>query len=197
MTLQEQKNMIRKEKKKIRDNLSPEERHKKSIALANIGIKAIKFKEDNQIAIFFPIQSEVNINMLVEKIKIKKCSFCLPEITDNKMVFRKYENPKKLVKSSFSILSPPSYTCEMSPDIILVPLVAFDSQGNRIGYGKGYYDRAIANERLKGKNPYLVGIAYDIQETSCIQVESTDIRLHAILTESRFKKFDKEYTDKS
>ncbi|AKK20259.1 5-formyltetrahydrofolate cyclo-ligase [Candidatus Liberibacter africanus] len=197
MTLQEQKNLIRKEKKTMRDNLSYESRHEKSVALANIGAKEIPFKKGMKIAFFYPIHSEVNVNILIDKIKDREFSFCLPAITGNKMVFRQYENPKNLVKSSFGTLSPPSYYREINPDIILMPLLAFDSQGNRIGYGRGYYDRAIAGARLEGKNSYLVGVAFNIQETPCIRAESTDIRLHAILTESRFHQFSAEYTEKA
>ncbi|AGH16905.1 5-formyltetrahydrofolate cyclo-ligase [Candidatus Liberibacter asiaticus] len=196
MTPREHKNLIRKKKMIARNLLSPAYRHMKSISLADLGAKKIPLKKKTKIATFYPMQSEVNVNILVDKIAHKECSFCLPAITGNTMIFRQYENPTDLVKSAVGTLSPPSYAKEMSPDLILMPLIAFDLKGNRIGYGRGYYDRAIADIRLEGKNPYLLGIAFDMQETSCIQAEATDIRLHAILTESRFSQFSTEHIEK-
>ncbi|WP_338064383.1 5-formyltetrahydrofolate cyclo-ligase [Candidatus Liberibacter solanacearum] len=174
----------------IRNLLSTTYHHTRSVALATLGAKKIPLKNGMKIATFYPIQSEVNVKIFLEKIRNKGCSFCLPAIKGNKMIFRQYDDPKYLVKEKFGILSPPRHAQEINPDLILMPLVAFDSHGNRIGYGKGYYDHAIANARLEGENPYLVGIAFDVQETSYIKVESTDIRLHAILTESRFDQFN-------
>ncbi|AHA27409.1 5-formyltetrahydrofolate cyclo-ligase [Candidatus Liberibacter americanus] len=190
MNRREKKHLLRKQKSVLRDLLSLKYRHSKSVALAILGEKKISIKPGMKIATFYPIKSEVNVNILVQKLKKKRCSFCMPSFKEDKMIFRQYTNKKNLVKSRFNILSPTINSPEIDPDIILIPLIAFDSVGNRIGYGKGNYDFAIANARLKGNNPYIVGIAFDIQETSYIQAEPNDIRMHAILTESRFCQFN-------
>ena len=72
----------------------------------------------------------------------------------------------------------------LDPDIMLVPLSAFDSTGHRIGYGAGHYDRAITRLHQKGLNPRLIGIAFDCQEVPSVPAEPHDVRLDAILTES-------------
>lgn len=67
---------------------------------------------------------------------------------------------------------------------MLIPLSAFDKTGHRIGYGAGYYDRAITRLHEKGLNPRLIGIAFDCQEVPSVPAEPHDVRLDAILTES-------------
>ena len=77
----------------------------------------------------------------------------------------------------------------LDPTLMLVPLAAFDARGHRIGYGGGYYDRAI--ERLHGKGiaPRLTGIAFDCQEVELVPDEGHDVQLHAILSESGLRAF--------
>jgi len=75
---------------------------------------------------------------------------------------------------------------------MLVPLAAFDRRGNRVGYGAGHYDRAIASLREKGKMPRLIGIALDVQEVSAIPFEIHDVPLPAILTESGMHVLDND-----
>ena len=77
----------------------------------------------------------------------------------------------------------------LDPDILLVPLSAFDRAGHRIGYGAGHYDRAIDRLKAKGGTPKLIGIAFDCQEVASVPAESHDVALDAILTESGFRMF--------
>jgi 5-formyltetrahydrofolate cyclo-ligase len=72
---------------------------------------------------------------------------------------------------------------------MLVPLAAFDARGHRIGYGAGYYDRAIAKLIDKGRPPRLVGIAFDCQEVPLVPNEDHDVILTEILTESGLRRF--------
>ena len=78
----------------------------------------------------------------------------------------------------------------LDPDIMLVPLSAFDRMGHRIGYGAGYYDRAIDRLRAKGRAPKLIGIAFDCQEVASVPAEPHDVALDAMLTESGFRVFE-------
>ena len=72
---------------------------------------------------------------------------------------------------------------------MLVPLSVFDARGERIGYGGGYYDRAIDRLRQKGLQPVLIGIAFDCQEVASVPEEPHDVRLDAVLTESGYRRF--------
>jgi 5-formyltetrahydrofolate cyclo-ligase len=73
--------------------------------------------------------------------------------------------------------------------VMLVPLAAFDIRGHRIGYGAGYYDRAIAGLMEKNMRPRLIGIAFDCQEVAGVPDEPHDVQLDAMLTESGLRAF--------
>jgi 5-formyltetrahydrofolate cyclo-ligase len=77
----------------------------------------------------------------------------------------------------------------LDPDLMLVPLAAFDGRGHRIGYGAGYYDRAIARLDAKGLAPRLIGIAFDCQEVARVPDEPHDVVMREILTESGWRRF--------
>jgi 5-formyltetrahydrofolate cyclo-ligase len=79
---------------------------------------------------------------------------------------------------------------ELSPALMLVPLAAFDGRGHRIGYGAGYYDRAIDRLRRDGHAPHLTGIAFDCQEVERVPDQPHDVILPQILTESGLRRFD-------
>ena len=72
----------------------------------------------------------------------------------------------------------------VDPDLMLVPMAAFDRLGHRIGYGGGYYDRAISRLHAKGRRPRLIGVAFDCQQVDVIPAEDHDVALDAVLTES-------------
>ena len=73
---------------------------------------------------------------------------------------------------------------------MLIPLAAFDARGHRIGYGAGYYDRAIARLQDAGKEPRLIGIAFNCQEVAKVPDEAHDVIVPEILTESGLRRFE-------
>jgi 5-formyltetrahydrofolate cyclo-ligase len=77
----------------------------------------------------------------------------------------------------------------LDPVVMLVPLAAFDSRGHRIGYGAGYYDRAIQRLRDKAIDPRLIGIAFDCQEVGRVPDEPHDVVIPEVLTESGLHRF--------
>ena len=85
-----------------------------------------------------------------------------------------------------ALLDPGSQAVELDPTVMLMPLAAFDRMGNRIGYGAGHYDRAIARLHEKGQQPRLIGVAFDLQEVEQVPHEVHDVPLSAILTQSGF-----------
>ena len=85
--------------------------------------------------------------------------------------------------NNFGILEPKNSKIEIVPDLILVPLVAFDRQLNRIGYGKGYYDRSLKKIKKYKKDAISLGIAYSFQKSKNIPVNRNDFKLDYIFTE--------------
>ncbi len=95
---------------------------------------------------------------------------------------RAYAFGDALVKGVWGIRVPPPDAPEVAPDLLLVPLLAFDRNGNRLGYGAGYYDMTIA--ALRAQKPVVaVGIAFAAQEVAEVPTTPRDVRLDLVLTE--------------
>jgi len=134
---------------------------------------------------FLPIRSEADIRPLMARFQARGARLCVPAILDKQtIVFRELLRDAPLISTGFGTSGPGTDAPVLDPDIMLVPLSAFDARGHRIGYGAGYYDRAISLLRQKGRKPTLIGIAFDCQEVAHVPDEPHDISLDAILTES-------------
>jgi len=99
------------------------------------------------------------------------------------MSFQSWVFKEPLYVNKFGILEPKNSIKEIIPDIIMVPLVAFDYRLNRIGYGKGYYDRSLRKISKIKKNAISLGIAYSFQKCKKIPINNHDFRLDYIFTE--------------
>jgi 5-formyltetrahydrofolate cyclo-ligase len=86
-------------------------------------------------------------------------------------------------------LAPPKEAAILDPQILLVPLSAFDVRGHRIGYGAGHYDRAIARLIDKGLSPRLIGLGFECQRVEHVPDEAHDVPLEAIITETGLHRF--------
>lgn len=179
---------IRNARLAARDAIPVEERIEKSLAMAEFGSGAIAFDPGAIISGFMPIRSEADIRPLMSHLRERGARLCLPVVLDREtIVFRAFEREAPLVKTGFGTTGPSPDAEILDPDILLVPLSAFDENGNRIGYGAGHYDRAIDRLRAKGKVPKLIGIAFDVQKVEKVPAEPHDVPLDAILTESGLK----------
>ena len=105
--------------------------------------------------------------------------------------FRELVRGAPLIDMGFGTVGPGPEAAVLDPVLMLMPLAAFDSQGNRIGYGAGYYDRAIARLKAKGITPRLVAIAFNCQEVEAVPAEPHDVPLDALLTESGLRRFNR------
>ena len=99
------------------------------------------------------------------------------------MSFKLWVFREPLYVNNFGILEPKNTKKETVPDLILVPLVAFDEKLNRIGYGKGYYDRSLKKIKKYKKKMISVGIAYSFQKCQKILTNKHDFKLDYIFTE--------------
>ena len=136
------------------------------------------------IAGYYPSNYEVDILNFLYKASKKKFRIALPIIkSSNKMSFKLWVYKEPLYVNKFGILEPKNSKKKIIPDLIMVPLVAFDNHLNRIGYGKGYYDRSLKKIRKINKNAITLGIAYSFQKCTQIPVNDNDFRLDYIITE--------------
>ena len=188
---QAEKAQLRKERLAARDALPPDLRIEKSLAIAEHGAEAVAMTPGAIVSGFLPIRSEADIRPLLSALRARGARVCVPVILDKiTIVFRELLPDAPLVAMGFGTFGPGPDAAVLDPDIMLVPLSAFDAEGQRIGYGGGYYDRAIDQLHKKGRSPALIGIAFDCQEVASVPTEPHDIRLNAVLTESGFRRFE-------
>ena len=147
-------------------------------------IKKHFYKRKITIAAYYPSYYEVNILNFLKEASKKKFRIALPVISSsNSMSFKSWIYKEPLYISKFGTLEPQNSKKKIIPDLIIVPLVAFDKKLNRIGYGKGYYDRSLRKIRKINKNVISLGIAYSFQKCTQIPVNNNDFRLDYIFTE--------------
>lgn len=181
---------MRAERLSLRDAIPAEMRIEKALAMADHAGEAVAFDPGTIISGFLPIRSEADIRPLMARFQARGARLCVPAILDKQtIVFRELLRDAPLISTGFGTSGPGPDAPVLDPDILLVPLSAFDSRGHRIGYGAGYYDRAISLLRQKGRKPRLIGIAFDCQEVAHVPDEPHDISLDAILTESGLRFF--------
>ena len=131
---------------------------------------------------YYPVNFEIDILEFLNKLENKGLQISLPVIKkNNKMDFYTWSSNDLLKLNSFGIPEPEK-TRKVIPDILLVPLVAFDSRLYRIGYGGGYYDRYIEKFSNK-KNLLTVGIAHSCQKINRVPINNYDKKLDLIITE--------------
>ena len=136
------------------------------------------------IAGYYPSNYEVDILNFLEEASKKKFKIVLPVIkSSNKMSFKSWIFKEPLYVSKFGILEPNNSGKEIIPDLIMVPLVAFDRKLNRIGYGKGYYDRSLQKISKIKKKTITLGIAYSFQQCATIPTNKYDFKLNYVFTE--------------
>ncbi|MDR6758859.1 5-formyltetrahydrofolate cyclo-ligase [Mycoplana sp. BE70] len=191
MTPKELKAALRNEKLALRDKMPVEARIEGSLAMADHAGDVIAIDPGAVISGFWPIRSEADIRPLMARLAERGARLSLPVVLDREtIVFRELVRGAPLIHTGFGTTGPGPEAALLDPEILLVPLSAFDVSGHRIGYGAGHYDRAIDRLRAKGRSPRLIGIAFDCQEVPSVPAEAHDVPLDAVLTESGFRIFN-------
>jgi len=133
---------------------------------------------------FMPLKSEISPLPLLQKLAAAGAQLALPKIAGRgqPLVMRAWNWGEPLEPGQWGIREPKADAPEVAPDIVLVPLLAFDRSGHRIGYGAGYYDLTIAQLRAR-KAVTAVGIAFAAQEVAAVPTTPRDARLDLVLTE--------------
>ncbi len=143
-----------------------------------------KFKKKYfKLALYYPSSFEANVFKLIENKYVINKDILLPAIEENnKMSFFQWKKKHVLLVNKFGILEPIK-TKPQIPSLILVPILAFDENKYRLGYGKGFYDRYLNKYLKKFSNILTVGIAFSFQKHHKLPVDKNDVKLDYILTE--------------
>ncbi|RTL52235.1 MAG: 5-formyltetrahydrofolate cyclo-ligase [Bradyrhizobiaceae bacterium] len=166
-----------------RNELSPAERE---TAARSLAAHALPIEQPPGLCVagFSSIRSEIDVAPLMQAFAARGASLALPVVTgeNRPLTFRRWTDDTRLVRGPYGIFEPSSEADEIEPDIVLVPLAAFDRAGHRIGYGGGYYDRTL--ERLrKSKKITAIGVGFSVQEIPAVPSSDHDARLDLVLTE--------------
>jgi 5-formyltetrahydrofolate cyclo-ligase len=136
------------------------------------------------VSAYWPIRNEFDPRPVLDHLRAQGHRITLPVVAGpNGLIFRLWNRHGALERAGFGTYCPPEQSPEYLPDILLMPLAAFDRRGGRIGYGAGYYDRAIA--KIDACKPNLrIGLAYSFQEVDQVPVDGHDKALHFVITEA-------------
>jgi len=173
-----------------REALTAAERAIASAFIARNVEAVLRETRPQSIGVYRAYDSEADTMGIMAAAEADGMRVALPAMVDPDLVhFRSYRSGDPLVPDALAILAPPDVTPVIDPELLIVPVTAFDRSGARLGKGRGVYDRAIAAARARGVRPPLVGIAFSVQESPAIPVEPHDIRLDWIVTETETLRF--------
>lgn len=189
----EQKQKLRNKCKQMRSNIPLQERTKKSEAICKKLLHAPEYVTYQHILVYAAIQSEVALNRFCDQAWKDKKSLYFPRVQQKDMEFYRVEKWEQLKEGSFHVPEPDITGYELpvfdgkADAWMLVPGVAFDSAGWRMGYGGGFYDRYLDRHW----NFHLTGIAFGEQIVEQIPVEVFDHRMDDVITEQQWYRPDR------
>ena len=143
------------------------------------------FGASKLVAAFVSFGSEIDTSVLLAEILRAKKRVALPRVKGGKMAFHEITDLATLTPGTLSIPEPPAdapVLSESSLDFVVTPGLAFDREGNRLGYGKGYYDRALAGLKPEALT---VGFCHDFQLVDAVPAGNSDVPLQELITEQR------------
>jgi len=194
---QQQKKAIRHQVRKLRNEISGAEAKQAGLDLAERLKSNPDYIKAKRVACFISFDGEIDTQPVIDLILEDKDICYLPKIKPtkpNRLWFMPYDKETQLVKSKLLIPEvdlPVNQAIAVSKlDMILMPLVAFDEQGNRLGMGGGYYDATLAHFSQKpSSKPQCIGIAYQQQMVEQIPTEEWDFALDGVLTQNESYSF--------
>ena len=183
MSIDRSKNALRAAALARRSGLSEAERHAAAQRLAAHG-DVFDIRPGLVVAGYLPMRNEADPLPLLQRLAARGARLALPEVVarDRPLLFRCWHPGDPLLDGLFGTRHPAADAPELVPDIVLVPLAAFDRRGHRIGYGGGYYDRTL--QALRAARPVTAaGVAFALQEVETIPASTHDALLDLILTD--------------
>ena len=181
---------LRKELRALRNALSPSQQAAASAWALRYLMKIPQFLRAKHIALYIANDGELNPQPIAEQLWKMGKQVYLPVIhssLERKMWFVEFTPNTPLIPNRFGIPEPESSSAHKFPphllDVVLLPLVGFDRQGNRLGMGGGFYDTTFAFHRQKKGKPYLIGLAHSCQEVDSLEPADWDIPLFGIATD--------------
>lgn len=149
-------------------------------------LAAIAPRPDDVVSGYWPVGAELDPRPLLETLARRGQRLALPVVQGRKrpLLFRAWQFGDPLMRGSLGIPTPPPTAAAVRPHLLLVPLLAFDRRGFRLGHGAGYYDMTLAALRADGERCCAVGLAFAAQEVALVPNDDLDQPLDWIVTET-------------
>ena len=181
MDIASQKHQLRAKMKAVRTRLNAEHPDAANLIAANAPEILLRTPA-KVIASYLPIGSEIDPSILAQKLTKDGKTLCLPrlDLDAEKLKFFAWNFGDQVEEGPFSLIQPTGFSEQVYPTLLLVPLLAFDRRGSRLGYGKGYYDRAI--DTLQTRICFC-GVGFSSQEVPKVPMEQHDRKLDWVVTE--------------
>lgn len=182
-------------KSSIRDKILTQRRQQsvesclaKSVKIQQRLADTSEFRHADSIGLYSPIHGEVFTEGLFEACRQEGRAVSYPRVRGEQLEFVQVEQRQELAPGAFGVLEPAGSLLVMPStlDLIVVPGVAFDRCGFRLGYGKGFYDRAL-HEKQSGS--VLVGVCFELQLVDSLPAERHDVLMNMVVTEERILRF--------
>lgn len=173
------KKSLREKYTRVRDNLSPEEIKAKSTSICKKTSSLENFLTAKSVALYISINNEVDTKDLVDFCFELRKSIFLPKADGDVWTFAKFSKQDKLESGPFGILQPILLNPPQFIDVAIIPGVAFDRSGVRLGYGKGVYDRLLADSKA-----FKIGLGYDFQVLESLPKEAHDLVMDMVVTDT-------------
>jgi 5-formyltetrahydrofolate cyclo-ligase len=189
MILFEQKAAARKQAATIRKAAHDAMGDKAPLLLANLPFPAKPRTGFQVVSAFFPYRSEIDTRPLLGRLAGEGWTTCLPIVLGEglPLEFRRWLPGEPTINGAMNIDRPDEAAAVVEPDVLIVPMLAFDRAGFRLGYGGGYYDRTLAKLRDK-KGIIAIGAAYAAQEVVAVPHDVHDQPLDYVMTEKEIIK---------
>jgi len=183
---------IRTRKRQQRCQLSPSQQKHHAQALAKQIITSAEYKKSRHLACYLANDGEISPHNIIEHAWRMNKKVYLPVLSPlkNSLYFAPYNQNSRMLSNRFGIEEPICPPAEWKKawqlDLLLLPLVAFDENGNRMGMGGGFYDRTLAylNHFQQWKKPQLIGLAHEVQKENKLTTQAWDVPLNMVATES-------------
>ena len=179
----ELKSRLRRDGFARRDGLAREARAEASRSIASSVLALPDIVDAEPVGSYWPMRSEVDPRPIMTVLSERGRIVALSQIRHPDLSWREWHPGDRLVHGGFGVQEPGPDAAEVFPHVLLVPLCAFDRTGGRLGYGKGHFDRAIAD--LSRRHGLLtIGLAFAVQEIERVPAEPHDMPLDVIVTEA-------------
>ncbi len=181
----ETKARLREDARRRRAALDPGARAAAAAAIADRAIPLIARLAPDILAAYVAVRGEVDVGAILVWAEQAGVPAALPSVEDGtRLVFRRHRPGEPLPTGWYGIPAPPAGAEGVHPNLLVIPMLAFDRSGARLGYGRGFYDRAVAGLRNHRVDVRLVGVAFAVQEVAEIPTEAHDMRMDFVVTET-------------